>query len=296
MPQAKQLRIGHTALNWDPYSDPRHLLNCLEDAAAVGFMGIETGGEQTDLLGEAGRRDLKAATVKSGIVMTCLYHSGNWTDLSSRKELLDNANRWSERVQELGGDMLMVVPGETEEGRSYGWAAFEIMAESMNMAGEIARNNGARCAVHPHWGTVVETRLEIDALLRLLDESLVGFAPDSGQITKGGTNPVDVIGDWGARVRHVHLKDVDSKWPEMRRQGVPLQSPEGYAILGEGIVPLQGFLDAILDTGYDAWIMAELDETSVAPDEVARRHARWLKNYGKDRGGAWDLLKNGDDL
>ena len=285
------IRLGHTALNWDPYSDPRNLTACVADAAAFGFMGIETGGEQTDLLEELAPGELREALHEHDIVMAALYQDGDWTDPGARSGLIEDAKRWSERLRELGGDLLMVVPGEKSPGVSYGWSAFEVMAETMNLAGQESQAAGVRCAMHPHWGTVVETRLEIDTLLRMLDNSVVGFAPDSGQIAKGGADPVDVVNDWKDRVQHVHLKDVDPRWPEMRARGAKLESPEGYCTLGDGIVRLEAFLDAVINSGFDGWIMAEIDETDLPPLDVAKRHARFLRTYGNAHSQTWEFLR-----
>ena len=146
----------------------------------------------------------------------------------------------------------------------------------MNKCGEVALAAGITAAVHPHWGTTVETEAEIDLLLSLLDERLVGFAPDSGQIAKGGGDPVAVIKRHIARVRHVHLKDLSSDWPRLRAEGVPLNSPKGYAELGEGTVDLDGFLRVLDDANFAGWLLAELDESRYTPDRSAEINRDFL--------------------
>ena len=43
--------------------------------------------------------------------------------------------------------------------------------------------------------------------MRLTDAGLVGFAPDTGQIAKGGSDIVEVLTTYQDRINHVHLKD-----------------------------------------------------------------------------------------
>jgi inosose dehydratase len=135
------------------------------------------------------------------------------------------------------------------------------MADSMNHAGEIARAAGIDATMHPHWGTAAETRLEIEVLLDRLDHKLVGFAPDTGQIAKGGADPLPVVERWADIVRYVHLKDLDKGWDEMRRNGVPLPSAEGYTELGQGTIDLRPLLPILDRVNYSGWLMAELDQS-----------------------------------
>jgi sugar phosphate isomerase/epimerase len=147
--------------------------------------------------------------------MVTLFHSGEWTSRAATVELLENARRWSGAVGELGGEMLMLVPGRrggTDVDAATGAAAepfglddFKQMAATMNEAGRIARSAGLDATMHPHWGTAAESRLEIEVLLDLLDPSLVGFAPDTGQIAKGGADPFPIMERWAERVRYVHM-------------------------------------------------------------------------------------------
>jgi inosose dehydratase len=152
------------------------------------------------------------------------------------------------------------------------------MAETMNEVGRAARSEGAVAAMHPHWGTVAETRLEIDVLLDHLDPECVGFAPDTAQIAKGGTDPLPVIDRWADRIRHVHLKDLSPLWAEMRAEGVSLRSPEGYVELGEGVLDLRPLLPILARIGYSGWLMAELDEAQ----RPAREAAELSRDYLRD--------------
>jgi inosose dehydratase len=150
------------------------------------------------------------------------------------------------------------------------------MAEAMNRVGRAAREAGAIAAMHPHWGTMAESPLEIDVLLDHLDPAAVGFAPDTGQIAKGGANPIAAVERWADRVRHVHLKDLSPQWADQRRAGVPLRSPEGYVELGQGVIDLRPLLPILDRVNYSGWLMAELDEAKRPAREAAELSRDYL--------------------
>jgi inosose dehydratase len=120
-----------------------------------------------------------------------------------------------------------------------------------------------------------ESRLEIDLLLDLLDPDLVGFAPDTGQIAKGGAEPLAMIERWLNRVRHVHMKDLSPRWAEMQQAGVQLRSPEGYVELGQGVIDMQPLIRMLDRINFEGWLMAELDEAT----QPARDSAQMSWNY-----------------
>lgn len=270
------VRIGHTALTWNVLQEPARLAEAIRDIATLGFQGTETGGRVYDWWERERPGELRRRLADAGLAMACLFQFGDWTDPAAAPALLTDAQRWAEAVQDLGGNVLMLVPGRRRETPPYSLDEFKQMAETMNRAGQVARAAGAIAAVHPHWGTVVESRLEIELLLDLLDPHLVGFAPDTGQIAKGGGDPLALIERWAGRVRHVHLKDLSPAWAELRQRGVPLRSPEGYAELGQGTIdfrPLRSILERV---GYRGWLMAELDEARRPPFEAARLNREYL--------------------
>jgi len=267
------VRIGHTALTWDVLARPERLSEAIADCASLGFEGIETGGRVYDWWERERPGELRQLLEEANLRLTCLFEFGTWTDPASAPALLEDAERWANAVHSLGGSMLMLVPEGRSDDRPCGLDDFHQMADTMHRAGQVAIDAGIGASMHPHWGTVVESRLEIDVLVDLLDPGLVGFAPDTGQIAKGGTDPAVTIDRWVSRVTYVHLKDLSPAWEEMRRRGEPLRSPAGYAALGQGVIDIKPILQSLSSAGYTGWLMAELDESS-EPAREAASHAR----------------------
>jgi inosose dehydratase len=270
-------RIGHTALTWDVFREPARLAEAIRDCAALGYAGTETGGRIYDWWEEHRPGELPRLLANYGVTLACLFHIGDWTEAAAGPALLDDSRRWAEAVARLGGDILMLVPGRRRDLPPYSLDEFQQMAETMNRAGELARAAGVTAAMHPHWGTVAETRLEIEVLLDRLDPALVGFAPDTGQIAKGGADPLPIIDRWAARVHHVHLKDLAADWEEKRRAGVPLRSPEGYAELGQGTIDFRPLVPILERVDYAGWLMVELDEASRPARDAAALSKQYLE-------------------
>lgn len=266
-------QIGHTALTWDVLARPDQLAAAIEDCSRLGFQGIETGGRVYDWWQQERPGELHPRLEAAGLTLVCLFHGGDWLDPAAVPGLRRDGRRWAAAVRESGGEVLMLVPGPRHDDATSG-GGFERMAETMNEVGAAARALGITAAMHPHWGTAVETEGEIDRLLGLLDPVAVGFAPDTGQIAKGGADPLVLIERWAVRVHYVHLKDLSPAWAEMRRRGEPLRSPAGYAALGQGVLDLRPIIDALDRVTYQGWLMAELDES-----DAPAHHAAQARDY-----------------
>jgi inosose dehydratase len=272
------VKIGHSALTWNVLDNPENLSDTIADCAEIGFAGTETGGSVYDWWEKERPGELKQSLDEHGVVMACLFHFGNWIDPDEREALLENGRRWANGVQELGGNILMLVPGGRRDKPPYGLDDFTLMAEVMNEVGEIATSSGAVSAVHPHWGTMAESRLEIDVLLDQLDPTKVGFAPDTGQIAKGGSDALDMIERWVDRVRHVHMKDLSPQWKEMQKAGIPLPSPEGYIELGQGVIDMRPLIPMLDAVNFSGWLMAELDESKHSGRDSAQLSWNYIES------------------
>jgi inosose dehydratase len=274
----QHFKIGHTLLTWDVFQHPENLELGIADLAELGYAGTETGGTLYDWWEQQRPGQLRSSLRAADLPMVTLFQSGDWIDPAAADGLVEDARRWSAAVADLGGQMLMLVPGRRREQPPPGLDDFQRMAEAMNRAGQIAHAAGIDATMHPHWGTAAETRLEIELLLSLLDPVLVGFAPDTGQIAKGGADPLPLINRWRDRVRYVHLKDLAPEWEALRQAGVPLRSPEGYADLGQGTIDFRRLLPLLDQVGYAGWLMAERDEAPPPARESAARSKRYLES------------------
>jgi len=147
-------------------------------------------------------------------------------------------------------------------------------------------------ALHPHAGTLVETRDDVE---RLLVGSDVRWCLDTGHFTIGGADPLAFARRAGDRVAHVHLKDVRTPLAAgVRGGGITLREAtrEGvFCPLGSGDVPVGEVVGALEAAGYDGWYVLEQDAVlsgdvapGAGPIDDARRSVAFLRSaQGLDR-------------
>ena len=137
---------------------------------------------------------------------------------------------------------------------------------------------------HHHMGSRVQTPPEIERLLELTD---VGLLLDTGHLLAAGGDPVQSLRDWQERIDHVHLKDVRLDvllgavtWAAAWRSGV-------FCELGAGDADLEGFLAALVRSGYDGWLVVEQDRFPLSGEDVVEsedaqlRNRRWLSEHAR---------------
>ena len=159
-------------------------------------------------------------------------------------------------------------------------AAVEMIARA------VRDETGLRTVFHHHCAAYVETPAEIDALLQRTDPSLVGLCLDSGHAVYGGGSPLALLQRYAARIWHVHFKDCEpaiAARARAERQDYQTALRHGlFCELGKGSVDFAALRQALVDVGYDSWIVVEQDVLPAmgAPLESARRNRQYLASLG----------------
>jgi inosose dehydratase len=123
-----------------------------------------------------------------------------------------------------------------------------------------AADRGVLAVLHPHVGTMVETRSEVQ---RVLDGSAIRLCLDTGHLLIGGTDPLQLAREVPDRIAHAHLKDVDARLAADVQAGT-LTYTEAvgrgmYTPLGAGDVDIAGIVSSLRSNGYDGWFVMEQD-------------------------------------
>jgi inosose dehydratase len=137
------------------------------------------------------------------------------------------------------------------------WAT---LLANLDRLGEAAADRGVLAVLHPHVGTMVETRDEVD---RVLGGSAIQLCLDTGHLLIGGTDPLQLARKVPDRIAHAHLKDVDAALAARVRAG-ELSYTEAvrrgmYTPLGAGDVDIAGIVTALRSNGFDGWFVMEQD-------------------------------------
>lgn len=254
--------VGHTGITW-PFT-PAGAQQAIKDVAAVGYSGIELFGFVLDDYPgglEAVRSDLDRA----GLNYVSSYCSVSLVDPDLHDSDLESMRRWAGQIADLGGNVAVVGPNQRQRD-DYGPSDYAQISTTLNDIGRLCADVGVIACFHPHTGTPVESREEIQQVMDRIDPAVVSMAPDTGQIAKGGADPLEVIHTYRELIRHLHLKDyvggtstVDWDGAKNDRTGYL-----DYLPVGEGVVDIAGIL-AILGDDWDGWVMVELDGTESSP-------------------------------
>lgn len=254
-------RTGHTGITW-PFT-PEGAREAIAELGALGYPAVELFGFVIDAYPggvEGVRADLDAA----GVRLVAAYCSAPLIEPAGRAEDVARMVGWARKVGDLGGDVIVV--GASPRWRdAYSREDYRELCRTLDEVGARCAEVGVRACFHPHTGTPVETGEEIDMVMSGVDARTVSMAPDTGQIAKGGADPVAVVRTYRELVRHVHLKD----WVGAAAPDTPTDGDRtgwlDYVPLGEGVVDLAGVVDTLREAGYPGWWMVELDGTERAP-------------------------------
>jgi inosose dehydratase len=139
-------------------------------------------------------------------------------------------------------------------------AGWKTLLSTLDRIGRQATGHGVVVTLHPHVGTLVETR---DEVRRVLDGCDIALCLDTGHLLIGGADPVALARDAPDRIAHVHLKDVraglaarvragDLGYTDAVRAGI-------YRPLGQGDVDIAQIVTALETHGYPGWYVMEQD-------------------------------------
>lgn len=264
-----KLQIGHTGITWS--ND--HIDQAVAGIASLGFYGFETFGEVLEKWETQG--GLGQILEKNHIPLISSYCNVNLVDTAKKADELEKALRRARLIKKYGGRIMVIGPNAVDRS-TYNFDDHK--ADVVNMLNETAKavaDVGVTAALHQHTGTCVESRDETYAVMHGVDTRYVKFGPDIGQLTKGGSDAVQVVKDFLPLIEHMHLKDYNGTDSHLL----------GYCPLGQGKVDIPAILSLMEDKKIDGMIMGELDNdwgnpSSTPPLDLVRSSKSYLQTLG----------------
>lgn len=223
----------------------------VRDIAAAGYTGTEMF--DGNLAAYADRPDeLRQLLSEHSIELVSVYTGAGFIYPDVLPDELAKIRRACQLAVTFGASRLVVGGGAR---RAAGTRAedYDRLAAALDRVDELASDHGLLASYHPHLSTIVESP---DELEQLLPRTRIAFCPDTAHLAAGGGDPAALIRRYPDRLAHVHLKDVRV-------------NPLKFLPLGKGVLDFADILRAIRETGYDSWLVVELDAYDGPPREAA---------------------------
>ena len=281
---ARHVRLGISPLSWtndvlEELGNEIPLRVCLAEAAGLGFEGIELGRKFPRQAGA-----LKEALAPHGLDLVSGWWSGRLVERSVEDELAA-AGDHARLLREMGcevvvygevGGMFGPAPLDEPVSRSPALPAAELAAYAgrvSEFAERLRDGFGLTLAYHHHLMMVVETADEVASFFDQTGEA-VGILLDTGHAAAAGFDYCRVFETHGARIKHIHLKDVRRQVLESVR-AEDLSFNEGvrrgmFGTPGQGDLDFRPVAEFIRASGYRGWIVveAEQDPKKAPPKEA----------------------------
>jgi len=287
------VRLGFAPITWNNEDLPAELAapvpyeTVLDEVAAAGYAATELGdGFPRDPVVLRTALEARGLSIPSAWCALRPLEAPASEDLDATRELcglLSAVGAQFVNLADRGAPESLALAGRADARRQAS-SDWDQIAGRVRQAADVARGFGLRPLFHVHAGTRVETRAELEELLRRIPAAELQLVWDVGHALYGGIDPIDVVRTYPERIAYVHLKDVDpralGKLREERLGFADGIRQRVFTELGRGCLDVPGLLRALRDIGYDGWLMVEQDSTWLSPAESARVSREYLRSLG----------------
>jgi inosose dehydratase len=268
-------KVGIVALNWK--FEMANSADFLKRIAAYEFKGIQISVEQANsdvFLTQMKENGL--ATAEQYLDIACDENGPLDSADAHSQEIVDAAIRAGVEMLVFAVDGTLerdIYAGRTHLGPHLNENGYQRLADHITKYALKAKAAGVRSSFHPHSATYIETPEETRKLMALLDYDLVGMCLDVGHWIVGGGDPVQGVIEYGKRVTHVHIKDVDSEVlkkliaGEYERMHVAVEDHYLFVPAGEGVLDLHGLFNELEKYDFSDWMMSEQDKAREPAEE-----------------------------
>jgi inosose dehydratase len=267
-----KIRLGVAPIAWTNNDLPQlggetSLETCLEESRAAGFSGTETGVKfpmDAEILGPI--------LARHRLALVSGWFSGEILSRPLEEEKARLAGQMAV-FRRLGAPVLVYAEttGTVQSKIDVGVSRrprlpdqeFPAYGRKLTALAEWMAGEGVAMAFHHHMGTVIENQREID-LLMAHTGTAVGLLLDTGHLVYAGADARETARRHGARINHVHGKDVRPEVLKRARQrdlSFLAAILEGvFTVPGDGAVDYYAFARLLAEHGYEGWVVVEAEQ------------------------------------
>lgn len=255
------------------------LETCLSESRLAGFSGMETGGKFPKTAAVLG-----PILKDHGLSLASGWYSGTVLDNDIEAEK-DRARAQLALFRELGAACLAYgeVAGTVQNKRNAPLDTRRRLTEDeiktygrkLTAFAEYCAEAGVPLGFHHHMATAIESERDLDLLMANTGEA-VGLLYDAGHMAFAGGDVLRTIEKHGARIVHVHTKDVRGEviagLDRGRESFLDAVLKGAFTVPGDGSLDFSAIIQRLADTGYQGWFIveAEQDPAKAPPLEYAQ--------------------------
>lgn len=290
---ASHIRLGSAPDSWGVwFADASAQMpweQFLDELVEAGYRWIELGPHgylPTDparLSDEIGKRGLH---VSGGGVEGALHSEGNY------EHDLGEARKVASLLQATGGKYLVYLPrmyrnlaGEFLESATLEPEDWNRLVTRVSEVGKIVRDEfGISLVFHPHADSHVCTQEQVERFLNDTDPTSVSLCLDTGHISYGGGDNLELIRQFADRIGYVHLKQIDPTiLNKVRAEGLSFSEAVRLDLACEpprGIPKMEPLVAAFEALNVDLFAIVEQDMYPCDPSRPLPIATRTRTYYG----------------
>ena len=273
---AQKFGIGHNLTTYiSGGRGPDGFWKGVEEVAKLGVRATEADNTPSKLTEtyEKSAAEVKNRLAKHNMQLVAIYQTLPVSDAARFNDNLEQAMRVGKFLKNVGGEIFNLAggarpqPDPAEEFKTFGRFANEL-------GKRLREEYGLRLGYHPHTGTLVQTREEVGRMMDVTKPEFFAMCPDTGHLKAGGADPLEVFKAYRSRIIYMHYKDWDPELVTPRTAQTGRKG--GFVELGKGVVDFKPITDFLLDTGYDGWVMIELDRAPAAEIDAVKHNLDYM--------------------
>ena len=278
-----KIKLGIAPIAWSNDDMPElggdtPIEQCLEEASAAGFTGIELGGKFprnpgiTNFL--LNKYKLKMPGGWYGSLLRTRSAEDEWVAMQDHLNLLKLVNAdvfvFADVSGSIQGDQtkrLSTRPTMEDD-------EFVEYCKKINDISNRLSDEGIPMSYHEHMGTIIQTENDVDRFMNNTNQNTF-LLYDTGHLLFAEANYERVLKNYISKINHVHCKDIrqnilenslknDLSFRESFLDGV-------FTVPGDGCIDYEPLFEILYQNNYDKWLIieAEQDPKKANPLEYA---------------------------
>ena len=279
-----KIKLGIAPIAWSNDDMPElggdtPIEQCLEEASAAGFTGIELGGKFprnpgiTNFL--LNKYKLKMPGGWYGSLLRTRSAEDEWVAMQDHLNLLKLVNAdvfvFADVSGSIQGDQtkrLSTRPTMEDD-------EFVEYCKKINDISNRLSDEGIPMSYHEHMGTIIQTENDVDRFMNKTNQNTF-LLYDTGHLLFAEANFERVLKNYISKINHVHCKDIrqnilenslknDLSFRESFLDGV-------FTVPGDGCIDYEPLFKILYQNNYDKWLIieAEQDPKKANPLEYAK--------------------------